>query len=179
MRVRIPAKIPINTVYMERNLHKRPTYIKNNLIHKSIQIKDTSSGMSIETLNNQFFILHQKNIDRVKGKDSRGEHGTGKVAALGIGKVLRVKTIHNKLLNEFEIHRADCDLEKSLKKVPIRWNAQNKKVNLPNGTTVEILKWRYKRQISIKSIKEFIQRKTLPEKDAYTHIENLIICLVS
>ena len=143
--------------------------------NKSIHIKDDSRGMSIDDLRTRFFVLHKRNIDRQKGKIKRGEYGTGKAAALGIGEILRVTTVHNNLINQFEIHRADCEDEiKSAKSVPIRWHPenQNKKTSKNNGTTIDIEGFLYDRPISIQSIKDFLQTKTLPEKKAYTHEEN-------
>ena len=143
--------------------------------NKSIHIKDDSRGMSIDDLRTRFFVLHKRNIDRQKGKIKRGEYGTGKAAALGIGEILRVTTVHNNLINQFEIHRADCEDEiKSAKSVPIRWHPenQNKKTLKNNGTTIDIEGFLYDRPISIQSIKDFLQTKTLPEKKAYTHEEN-------
>tara|TARA_B110000971_G_scaffold221309_1_gene267873 strand:+ start:1013 stop:2743 length:1731 start_codon:yes stop_codon:yes gene_type:complete len=143
--------------------------------NKSIHIRDDSRGMSIDDLRTRFFVLHKRNIDRQKGKIKRGEYGTGKAAALGIGEILRVTTVHNNLINQFEIHRADCEDEiKSAKSVPIRWHPenQNKKTSKNNGTTIDIEGFLYDRPISIQSIKDFLQTKTLPEKKAYTHEEN-------
>ena len=94
---------------------------------------------------------------------------------MGIGEILRVTTVHNNLINQFEIHRADCEDEiKSAKSVPIRWHPenQNKKTSKNNGTTIDIEGFLYDRPISIQSIKDFLQTKTLPEKKAYTHEEN-------
>lgn len=138
--------------------------------NKTIQIKDNSEGMDLNTLQTRFFVLHKRNIDRQRGKLKRGEHGTGKSAALGIGDILRVSTIKNNILNEFEIHRKDCeDEEISLKKVPIRWLHKEKSKVASNGTTVTIEGWAYKRDISINNIKEFLKTKTLPERRAYSH----------
>lgn len=141
--------------------------------NKSIQIKDDSRGMSLKDLRTRFFVLHKRNIDRQKGKIKRGEYGTGKAAALGIGEILRISTIHNNLLNEFEIHRSHCEDEVlSQKKVPITWIHQDKKTSKNNGTTVDIEGFLYDRAINIQSIKDFLKTKTLPEKKAYTHEEN-------
>ena len=143
--------------------------------NKSIHIKDDSRGMSIDDLRTRYIVLHKRNIDSQKGKIKRGEYGTGKAAALGIGEILRVTTVHNNLINQFEIHRADCEDEiKSAKSVPIRWHPenQNKKTSKNNGTTIDIEGFLYDRPISIQSIKDFLQTKTLPEKKAYTHEEN-------
>ena len=69
---------------------------------KSIRIVDNSNGMDIDDINKRFLVLHQENVERAR-KDRRGEFGTGKIAALGIGEILRVRTVRNKKINEFEL----------------------------------------------------------------------------
>jgi hypothetical protein len=139
-----------------------------NQKNKSIQIKDTSRGMDRDTLDNNFFVLHGVNEDRKVGKFGRGEFGTGKVAALGIGETLRVKTIKDNKLHIFEIHRKDCDADISLNKVKIRWIKEGENTKEENGTTIEILNFRQERKISVRNIKSFLSSKTLVE-EAYEH----------
>ena len=85
--------------------------------NKSIRIIDNSNGMDSKDIQERFLILHQENIERAKGKIGRGEYGTGKIAGLGIGEILRVRTIRNNKINEFEIRRSDCDASISQKEV--------------------------------------------------------------
>lgn len=139
-----------------------------NQKNKSIQIKDTSRGMDRHTLDNNFFILHQVNEDRLAGRFGRGEFGTGKIAALGIGETLRVKTVKDKKLHIFEIHRKDCDADISQNEVKIRWIKEGENTEEDNGTTIEILKFRRDRNISVRQIKDFLRSKTLVEK-VYEH----------
>ena len=114
--------------------------------NKSIQIKDDSNGMDLDTINKRFLVLHQENIERAKGKFGRGEFGTGKIAALGIGKILRVRTVRNNKINKFEIRRSDCDAKVSEKEVKVHWIKKNEQISEKNGTTIEILNFRQKRQ---------------------------------
>ncbi len=136
--------------------------------HKSIRIVDNSNGMNIDDINKRFLVLHQENIERAKGKIGRGEFGTGKIAALGIGEILRVRTVRNKKINEFEIRRKDCDAAISEKEVKVHWIKPNEDTSEKNGTIIDILKFRQKRQIKTNSIKEFLQSKTLTET-VYDH----------
>ena len=135
---------------------------------KSIRIIDDSNGMNVDDINKRFLVLHQENIERAKGKIGRGEYGTGKIAALGIGEILRVRTVRNKKINEFEIRRSDCDAAISEKEVKVHWIKSNENISEKNGTTIDILKFRQKRKINIGSIKEFLQSKTLTET-VYDH----------
>lgn len=142
--------------------------------NKSIQIKDTSRGMDRHTLDNNFFILHQVNEDRRAGRFGRGEFGTGKIAALGIGETLRVKTVKDKKLHIFEIHRKDCDADISQNEVKIRWIKEGVNTDEENGTTIEILKFRQERNISVRNIKNFLRSKTLVER-VYEHPIDLYV----
>ena len=56
---------------------------------KVIEISDNGQGMDVDDLNN-FFTMHGPNIERLSGRPGRGKFGTGKSAAFGIGKLLRV-----------------------------------------------------------------------------------------
>jgi len=135
---------------------------------KSIRIVDDSNGMDIDDINKRFLVLHQENIERAQGRIGRGEFGTGKIAALGIGEILRVRTVRNKKINEFEIRRKDCDAAISEEEVKVHWIKPNEDTPEKNGTIIDILKFRQKRQIKTNSIKEFLQSKTLTET-VYKH----------
>lgn len=136
--------------------------------NKSIRITDNSNGMDLKDIKERFLVLHQENIERAKGKIGRGEYGTGKIAGLGIGEILRVRTIRNNKINEFEIKRSDCDANISQKQVKVHWIKENKETSDKNGTVIDILGFRQKRQIKTNSIKEFLQSKTLTET-VYDH----------
>ena len=139
-----------------------------NQDNKSIRIRDNSNGMDANDINRRFLVLHQENIERAKGKIGRGEFGTGKIAALGIGETLRVRTVRNKKINEFEINRSDCDAAISEKEVKVHWKKKNENTQENNGTIIDILKFRQNRKISINNIKEFLESKTLTET-VYEH----------
>lgn len=135
---------------------------------KSIRIKDNSNGMSKEIIEDQFLVLHQENLERKLGKKGRGEYGTGKVAALGIGEALRVRTVKDGFLNEFEIHRKDCEANISLDGVKVRWTHSNIKTTEANGTIITIVDFNLNRKINTRQIKDYLQSKTLTEK-IYKH----------
>ena len=74
--------------YSDEVDHNPTVEIMINQENKSIQIKDDSNGMTAKKINKQFLILNQENQERREGNFGRGEYGTGKIAGLGIGKVL-------------------------------------------------------------------------------------------
>lgn len=133
--------------------------ISKNL--RNIKIKDNGRGLSLDRIENGFLVLHGENEERLQGGFGRGEYGTGKIAGLGIGDVISVRTVHNKLLNHFEIHREAC-LGDAENHIPIKWLSKNTKVDEKNGTEVEIRDTIEK--LNKKTIKEFTVTKTLIEK---------------
>jgi hypothetical protein len=149
--------------YSDEVDHNPTVEIMINQENKSIQIKDDSNGMTAEKINKQFLVLNQENQERREGDFGRGEYGTGKIAGLGIGKVLSVRTVKDNKLNEFEIHRSDCDAAISEKGVKVRWKHQDKQTSEKNGTIINILDFRLKRSINTSTIKKFLQTKTLTE----------------
>lgn len=149
--------------YSDEVDHNPTVEIMINQENKSIQIKDNSNGMTAQKINKQFLVLNQENQERREGNFGRGEYGTGKIAGLGIGKVLSVRTVKDNKLNEFEIHRSDCAAEISEKGVKVRWKHQDKQTSEKNGTIINILDFRLKRKINISSIKKYLQTKTLTE----------------
>ena len=103
---------------------------------KSMEIRDNGRGMEAEGLR-QFFTMHGENVDRLRGRAGRGKFGTGKSAAFGIGKLLRVDTVRNGIRNVVELHR-DMIEKSTGEDIPLKWIVQNEKTDFPNGTTVAI-----------------------------------------
>ncbi len=135
---------------------------------KSIRIKDNSRGMNTKDINDRFLVLAQENEERAKGGFGRGEWGTGKVAGLGIGQTLRVRTVRDNKLIEFELNRKDCEKPIAQAGVPVNWIKKNINTDEKNGTIIDILGFRFPREIKVNNIKEFLQSKTLTES-VYKH----------
>ena len=149
--------------YSDKVDHNPTVEIMVDQENKSIQIKDDSNGMSIKKINEQFLVLNQENEERREGDFGRGEYGTGKIAALGIGQILSVRTVKDNKLNRFEIHREDCKASISKEGVQVRWKDEDIQTSEKNGTIINILGFRQKRPINTTSIKKFLQTKTLTE----------------
>ena len=149
--------------YSDKVNHNPTVEIMVDQENKSIQIKDDSNGMSIKKINEQFLVLNQENEERREGDFGRGEYGTGKIAGLGIGQILSVRTVKDNKLNRFEIHREDCKASISKEGVQVRWKDEDIQTSEKNGTIINILGFRQKRPINTTSIKKFLQTKTLTE----------------
>lgn len=121
-----------------------------------ITIRDNGRGMSRSDLE-QYFQMHGENIDRKKGKPGRGMFGTGKSAAFGIGDVLRLTTVRNRLRCKVQLARKDVAEATDGSAIPVESLEKNIPTNEPNGTVVEIEGIHLKR-IDVGSIVRHIER---------------------
>lgn len=103
---------------------------------KSVTISDNGRGMDDEGLQ-RFFTMHGENIDRKSGKRGRGKFGTGKSAAFGIARKLRVSTVHSGRLNVVELRLEDIKASEG-EEIPIHWLVRDEESESENGTVVSI-----------------------------------------
>jgi len=122
---------------------------------KNIEIKDNGRGMDYEGLKH-YFTMHGENIERRLGRPGRGKFGTGKSAAFGIGKILRIETRQNGIQNIVELHRDDIE-KTSGEEIELRWISKNEKTDLPNGTNIRIEDI-FLPKINTSNIIEYIER---------------------
>jgi hypothetical protein len=122
---------------------------------REIELRDNGRGMDADDLLH-FFTMHAENLDRRAGQAGRGKFGTGKSAAFGIAKFLRVDTRRNGLRNVTELRRETIDASDG-KSVPVDWLVRNEPTEFLNGTTVTIGEVELDR-INTASIVEYIER---------------------
>jgi hypothetical protein len=122
---------------------------------KEIEIHDNGRGMNEEGLS-QYFHMHGENTDRLRGRPGRGKFGTGKSAAFGIGKLIKVETRKNGIRNVVELHRDSIDASQG-GRIPVEWIVTNERTDLPNGTTVFIQEI-FLPKINTQPIIEYIER---------------------
>jgi hypothetical protein len=122
---------------------------------RSIEIRDNGRGMDAQDLQH-FFTMHGENLERRIGRPGRGKFGTGKSAAFGIAKCLRIDTRKNGIRNVTELRREMIDSSTG-GSVPIRVLVRDEAIQGPNGTTVQIGDVVLDR-INTTSIIEYIER---------------------
>lgn len=122
---------------------------------REIEFRDNGRGMDADGLQH-FFTMHAENLERRAGQSGRGKFGTGKSAAFGIAKVLRVDTRRSGLRNVTELRRETIDASDG-KSVPVDWLIRNEPTDFQNGTTVTIKDIVLDR-INTASIIEYIER---------------------
>jgi hypothetical protein len=104
--------------------------------HGSITISDNGAGMDEDRLGH-FFTLHGENLERRAGRMGRGKWGTGKSAAFGIARSLRVDTVRNGKRNVVSLTRAAIEASDG-SAIPVDWEIRNEPVDAPNGTVITI-----------------------------------------
>jgi hypothetical protein len=102
----------------------------------TIRVSDNARGMDIEGLDH-YFTMHAENPDRKAGRPGRGKFGTGKSAAFGIGKSLRIDTVRNGIRNVVEVASADIKASDG-GEIPVSWVVRGEASDRPNGTQVTI-----------------------------------------
>lgn len=120
-----------------------------------VEILDNGRGMTAEGLQH-FFTMHGENIERLRGRLGRGKFGTGKSAAFGIARLLRVDSRRNGLRNVVELDRDDIEAS-SGEDIELRWIIRNESTEYPNGTTVTIGEI-FLPKINTQSVIEYIER---------------------
>jgi hypothetical protein len=122
---------------------------------KVIEVRDNGRGMNSDGLR-QYFTMHGENIDRLRGRPGRGKFGTGKSAAFGIGKFLRIDTRRNGFRNVVELHRDTIEASKG-DDIDLSWVVRDEPTEFANGTTVTIQEI-FLPKLSITPIIEYIER---------------------
>lgn len=102
-----------------------------------VRIIDNGSGMDLDGLQH-FFTMHGENRERRRGVPGRGKFGTGKSAAFGIGRVLRVDTVRDQVRQRVYVDRQMIE-EADGDAIPLRFEARDEPApGVPNGTTITI-----------------------------------------
>jgi|SRR5579863_4253375 len=125
---------------------------------RKMTVQDNGRGMIFSDLH-RYFQMHGENIDRKKGKPGRGLFGTGKSAAFGIARRLRVTTNRNGRRSRVELDRIAIESKQAERSVPVQILERETATSEPNGTLVEI---------------EDIQLKRIDPNSIIRHIERHI-----
>ena len=103
----------------------------------SLTIADNGTGMSRSDLV-RFFTMHGENIQRKRGKRVRGRFGTGKSAAYGIAKLLKIDTRQNGKRNVLSLHVDDIKKASSGKPFYVNEIVVDEPTDLEDGTIIQI-----------------------------------------
>lgn len=121
--------------YVDRGTTPRVS-VQVRQAQRAITISDNGRGMGDKDLQH-FFTMHGENIERLRGRAGRGKFGTGKAAAFGIARSLRVDTVRDALRNTVCLTR-DMIENSGGKEISLQWLTRNERVDSQNGTVVAI-----------------------------------------
>jgi hypothetical protein len=114
-----------------------PAVVVVEITSNYARISDNGLGMSRDELGN-FFRMHGENVQRKRGRKSRGRFGTGKSAAFGLANLLRIDTTKSGLRNAVELHRRDIEVAQNGQPFPVRDVLVDEATDQEDGTIVEI-----------------------------------------
>lgn len=110
--------------------------VELDIRNKTVTISDNGRGMDASGLQ-QFFTMHGENQDRKSGKRGRGKFGTGKSAAFGIARNLRVSTVKDGRRNVVELALDDIKASEG-EDIPVRWLVRDESAESESGTVISI-----------------------------------------
>ena len=140
----------------------------------TLRIADNGTGMSRSDLG-RFFQMHGVNVQREKGKRVRGRFGTGKSAAFGIAKHLRIDTRQNGKRNVVELTLNDVKRAKGGQPFPVHENIKDEITEESDGTIVEVSEFSIKK-LDIEKTISYVEKHISRYRSRATVIINDHIC---
>lgn len=122
-----------------------------------IRVADNGRGMSRSELG-AFFQMHGENEARRRGRRVRGRFGTGKCAAFGIAKCLRITTVQGGLENVVELRRSDIDSARDGDNFPVRHLVADKYTAQESGTVIQITDFSTRR-LDVDGVIVYVQKQ--------------------
>lgn len=134
-----------------------------NRVPKNIVIKDEGEGMSWDDIQNKFLVIGRNrrndNGDKPSNKFNRlptGKKGLGKLALFGLANEIIVDTIKDGLRNRFRLNWTELLSSDSTYNPKIE--LQNKPVERPNGTRIQLSNLKRKSQFDLESLADSLAK---------------------
>ena len=121
--------------YVEKG-HSARVNVQIDARRKRISISDNGMGMSAQGLRH-YFTMHGENKERKAGRPGRGKFGTGKAAAFGIARTLRIDTVQDAKRNVVQLTREEISASNGAE-IPVEVVVSDEPVRVASGTTVVI-----------------------------------------
>jgi hypothetical protein len=153
--------------------HSESVTVAVSITKEHIQVTDNGSGMSRIDLQ-RFFQMHGENIRRKEGKKVRGRFGTGKCAAFGVAKKLRIETVKDGRLNVVELDREDIE-QSSGGEIPVRDITRDANTTASSGTTVLVSRLQTG-QLEVPGTISYVQRHLGRQQQKHTVVINNHVC---
>lgn len=122
-----------------------------------VVVSDNASGMDREDLL-RFFQMHGRNVQRQRGRIVRGRFGTGKSAALGIARTLRIETRKNRCFNIVELRREAIEAASDGEPFAVKEVLTDAPTDEEDGTTVIISRLHDPKRLEIDETRRYVER---------------------
>lgn len=135
----------------------QPAVVDVTISADRIVVKDNGRGMSRDDLS-RFFQMHGHNTQRQQGKVVRGRFGTGKCAAFGVARSLRIETSKDGLYNVVQLDREAIDASADGKPFRVEEKVVDAHSDDDSGTTVVISRLLEPRRLDIDDTRRYVER---------------------
>jgi hypothetical protein len=135
----------------------QPVIVDVKITPERVVFSDNASGMDREDLL-RFFQMHGRNIQRQRGRVVRGRFGTGKSAAFGIARTLRIETRKDSRYNVVQLRREVIDAASHGKPFAVEEIVSNAPTDEADGTTVVISRLFNSKRLEIEETRRYIER---------------------
>jgi len=139
------------------------TLIEGDEATKSIIITDDGDGLSYDEINDKFLVIGRNRRiddgDKPSNKFKRrptGKKGLGKLALFGVANTITIKTIQNKLLNEFILDWEKLSAATGVYKPEA--TVINKKIKSNNSTTIILQKLKRKSPFDMEALADSLSK---------------------
>jgi uncharacterized protein (TIGR02391 family) len=139
------------------------TLIEGDEASKSIIITDDGDGLSYDEINDKFLVIGRNRRiddgDKPSNKFKRrptGKKGLGKLALFGVANTITIKTIQNKLLNEFILDWEKLSAATGVYKPEA--TVINKKIKSDNSTTIILQKLKRKSPFDMEALADSLSK---------------------
>jgi HSP90 family molecular chaperone len=135
----------------------QPVIVDVRISPDRLVFSDNASGMASEDLK-RFFQMHGQNIQRQRGRVVRGRFGTGKSAAFGIARTLRIETRKNGYYNVVELTREMIEAASDGKPFGVKEIVKNAPTDEEDGTTVILSRLFDRKRLEIDETRRYVER---------------------
>jgi hypothetical protein len=135
----------------------QPVTVDVRISPERLVFSDDASGMDRDDLL-RFFQMHGRNAQRQRGRVVRGRFGTGKSAAFGVARTLRIETRKNGLFNIVELSREMIEAASDGRPFGVKEVVKDAPTDEQNGTTVIISRLFNRKRLEIEETRRYVER---------------------
>lgn len=138
---------------------------------EGLTVSDNGSGMDRADLL-KFFQMHGLNTQRQRGRVVRGRFGTGKSAAFGIARTLRIETRKNGLYNAVQLRRETIEAASDGRPFGVEEIFSDTPTDEEDGTTVMITRLFDRKRLEIDETRRYVERHLGRNRQNHTVLIN-------